>query len=42
MRGFDGEDGAKKVAGRKRHILVDTEGNLLVVTVHPANVGQCP
>jgi hypothetical protein len=35
LRGFDG---AKQVAGRKRHRLFDTEGNLLVVIVHPANV----
>jgi putative transposase len=30
--------GGKKVTGRKRHILVDTQGNLLVVIVHPANI----
>ncbi len=30
--------GATKLAGRKRHILVDTEGNLLTVVVHGANV----
>jgi putative transposase len=30
--------GGKRVTGRKRHILVDTQGNLLVVIVHPANV----
>jgi putative transposase len=29
--------GEKKVAGRKRHMLVDTEGNLLTVVVHRAN-----
>lgn len=34
-RGFDG---AKKVSGRKRHILVDITGLLLKATVHPANV----
>jgi putative transposase len=32
-----GYDGAKKVSGRKRHILVDTEGNLLKARVHPAD-----
>lgn len=37
-RGFDGE---KKVTGRKRHILVDTEGNLVTVIVHPANIADC-
>ena len=34
-RGFDG---AKKVSGRQRHILVDTLGLLLNVVVHPANI----
>jgi putative transposase len=33
-----GYDGAKKVSGRKRHILVDTEGNLLKASVHPADI----
>ncbi|HEU5348708.1 MAG TPA: transposase, partial [Ktedonobacterales bacterium] len=36
--GERGYDGAKKLVGRKRHILVDTEGLLLAVNVHPANV----
>ncbi len=36
--GVRGYDGAKKLVGRKRHILVDTEGLLLAVNVHPANV----
>ena len=31
-RGFDG---AKKVNGRKRHVLVDTTGLLLKAVVHP-------
>ena len=30
--------GGKKVKGRKRHIVVDTMGNLLAVTVHAANI----
>lgn len=34
-RGFDG---GKKVTGRKRHEVVDTEGNLLTVRVHAADV----
>jgi len=34
-RGFDR---AKKLSGRKRHVLVDTAGLLLKATVHPANV----
>jgi putative transposase len=38
MGGLRGYDGHKKVAGRKRHILVDTEGFLLAVAVHPAQV----
>jgi putative transposase len=35
QRGFDG---GKKVRGRKRHLLVDTEGLVLKVKVHSANV----
>lgn len=35
MRGYDS---GKKVNGRKRHILVDTLGLLLVVVVHAANI----
>jgi transposase len=34
-RGFDA---GKKIKGRKRHILVDTEGNLLGAVVHGAEV----
>jgi putative transposase len=34
-RGFDA---AKKVKGRKRHIVTDTQGSLLAVLVLPANV----
>ena len=33
-----GFDGGKRVKGRKRHIIVDTIGYLLVVIVHAANV----
>jgi putative transposase len=33
-----GYDGGKKVKGRKRHILVDTEGLVLKVKLHAANV----
>lgn len=36
-RGYDG--GGKKIKGRKRHILVDTEGFLLKAKVHAA--AQC-
>ena len=34
-RGIDGE---KKVKGHKRHIVVDTLGCLLAITVHAANI----
>src|SRR4051812_7603427 len=33
-----GYDAGKKVLGRKRHILTDTLGLLLAVSVHPASV----
>jgi len=33
-----GYDGAKKVKGRKRHLLVDTQGLVLKAKVHSANV----
>jgi putative transposase len=33
-----GYDGSKQLKGRKRHILVDTEGYLLKAKVHAANV----
>jgi putative transposase len=33
-----GYDGGKKVSGRKRHILVDTEGSLLKARVHAADI----
>jgi putative transposase len=36
--GERGYDGGKKVKGRKRHLLVDTEGLVLKVKVHVANV----
>jgi len=32
-----GFDGTKKIKGRKRHIVVDVEGNLLTVKVHASN-----
>lgn len=38
QKGFRGYDGAKKVNGRKRHALVDTQGLLLKVVVSPAQV----
>jgi putative transposase len=36
--GERGYDAGKKIKGRKRHILVDTMGLLLLVVVHPANI----
>ena len=35
-----GYDAGKHVSGRKRHILVDTTGLLLMVIVHAANVSE--
>lgn len=32
--------GEKKVNGRKRHLSVDTQGNLLTVRVHQANIAD--
>jgi putative transposase len=37
-RGYDG--GKKKVRGRKRHLLVDTEGLVLKAKVHSAKVPE--
>lgn len=34
VRGYDGE---KKIKGRKRHIITDTQGFILSVNVGPAN-----
>lgn len=36
--GVRGYDSGKQVKGRKRHLLVDTEGLVLTVSVHPANI----
>jgi transposase len=38
VRWYVGYDGGKKVKGRKRHILVDTEGFVLKAKVHSAKV----
>ena len=38
MGGLRGYDGNKKLVGRKRHILLDTEGFLLSVVVHAASI----
>jgi len=39
-RGPRGYDAGKKTSGRKRHGLVDTEGFLTELEVHPANVSE--
>lgn len=36
--GDSGYDGGKNIKGRKRHITVDTQGNVLDVVVSPANI----
>jgi len=36
--GERGYDAGKKISGRKRHLLVDTNGLILDVLVHPANI----
>lgn len=33
-----GYDAGKKVQGRKRHIITDTEGHLVALRVHPADI----
>ncbi len=38
QRGERGYDAGKKIRGRKRHLLVDTMGLLLVVVVHAASI----
>ena len=37
-RGARGYDAGKKIKGRKRHIAVDTQGNLLTAVVHSAGI----
>jgi putative transposase len=38
--GLRGYDGGKKISGRKRHLLVDTEGLVLGAVVHEANIAD--
>jgi putative transposase len=38
QRSVRGYDAGKKIKGRKRHILVDTMGLLLIVVVHAATI----
>ncbi len=33
-----GYDAGKKIKGRKRHIVTDTDGNMLALTTHPADI----
>jgi len=35
-----GYDAGKKVVGRKRHIVVDTDGRLLMVSLTPADISD--
>lgn len=35
-----GYDAGKKVVGRKRHIAVDTDGRLLMVSLTPADISD--
>ncbi len=39
--GSRGDDGGKKVSGRKRHVLVDTLGLVMGVVVHEADIQDC-
>ena len=39
-KGGSGDDGGKKGKGRKRHILVDTQGLVLKAKVLPANIAD--
>jgi putative transposase len=38
--GLRGYDGGKKISGRKRHLLVDTEGLVIGVAVHQASIAD--
>ena len=40
VKGERGYDFAKKVKGRKRHILVDTQGNIVALKVHNADIAE--
>ncbi len=33
-----GYDGGKKIKGRKRHIVVDTRGLIMIIVIHAANI----
>ena len=36
-----GYDAGKKIKGRKRHIVTDTQGNLLALSTHSADIQDC-
>ncbi|TIP75785.1 MAG: IS5 family transposase [Mesorhizobium sp.] len=38
VAGLRGYDASKKIKGRKRHIITDTEGHLVRLMVHPADI----
>ena len=38
--GLRGYDGGKKISGRKRHLLVDTEGLAIGAAVHRASIAD--
>ena len=40
--GSKGFDAGKKISGRKRYILTDTDGRLLAVQVHGADIQSLP
>ena len=40
FRTFSGFDGGKKTIGRKRHVVVDTDGRLLMMNLTPADISD--
>lgn len=40
--GIRGYDAAKRIKGRKRHIMTDTCGHLIEIKVHAANIQDRP
>jgi Transposase DDE domain len=39
--GISGYDAGKKLKGRKRHIITDTQGFLVLAVVHAADIQDC-
>jgi putative transposase len=33
-----GDDGSKEIKGRKRHLVVDTPGLVMIIVIHAANI----